>query len=148
MCKEDLDTQRCWHLVRSRGDFQTNLFFNSEWNLIFCGWSIFLHFKFRVKSSVYSAKTPPSSHSWSHVFLTLFEVFHCSTSHAAEKLNTLQASKAQVVYQNFHRTGVQGKCFNDANSKSKVSGKLLVCFTIMTCGYPVSAIYPEHTQPI
>lgn len=148
VCKGHLDTRRCRHLVQVRGDYQIKLIFNSEWNPIFCGWSIFLHFKFRVKSSMYPAKTSPSSHSWSQRFLTFFEVFHCSTFHAAEKLNTLQACKVQVVYQNFHIIGVQGKCFNGANSKSKVSGKLTVCFITMPCGYLISAIYPKHAQPI
>lgn len=68
--------------------------------------------------------------------------------HVAEKLNTLLVSKAQVVYQNFHSIGVQGKCFDDANSKSKMSAKLTVCFIIMICGYLTSAIYKKYTQLI
>lgn len=148
VCEGDLDPQRCWHLVKCRGDYQIKLIFNSEWNLISCAWTIFLHFKFRVKSSTYPAKTSPSSHSWSQRFLTLFEVFHCSTFPAAEKLDTLQACRAPAVYQNLHSIGVQGKCFNDVNSKSTLSGKLTVCFTTMTGGYLLRAIYPKHTQPI
>lgn len=93
VCKGDLDTQRCWHLVRSRGEYQIKLIFNSEWNPIFCAWSIFLHFKFRVKISVYPAKTYPSSHSWSQRFVTLFEVFHCSTFPAAENLAHFRLAK-------------------------------------------------------